>query len=155
MKHSWNLKIVLVVLTGTLLMPLLAGCIFAPTIDSIQRSGLTEASRMRLLTVAVKDFCEGLQWGDDAVVLGLVTQRAQPVVREQLKSKSKDERTVESRVEEVVFSENAYKAEVEVTLRYYLAPFYIVRDRLEKQEWVYSLTDGWKLDKRLVMDQSS
>lgn len=132
----------------------LSGCILAPTLDSIQKAGLTEASRMSLLTIAIRDFHEAMQWGDDGAVLALVSQDGQLAVREQLRGTSKDERVVESKVEEVMFSDSAYKADVEVTTRYYQAPFYIVRDRLEKQNWVFSLTDGWKLDKRIVVEQT-
>ena len=61
-------------------------------------------------------------------------------------------RLVDARIERIDFSSDAYKAGVEVQIRYYEVPFYVVRSRHETEQWAFSLSDGWKVEQREVKD---
>ena len=65
----------------------------------------------------------------------------------------KKERIVESKVEDVIFDDDARTADVEMTIRYYRTPVYIVKDRLEVQKWSFvGVGTGWLLSEREVTD---
>lgn len=130
----------------------LSGCILVPFVQAFKKSGVAENDRMALLPGEVKKFSEGLQWGNKMQALTVVTDEARPVVSEQLREVGEDERVVELKIDDVAWSESAYKAKVSVKVKYFRVPFYVVKTRIEEQSWRFSLADGWKLTDRSVLD---
>lgn len=123
----------------------LSGCIFAPTIDSIRRAGVTESSRMGLLPEQVKNYGESLYWGQPMQALGQVKDESRSVVADHLRKRAGKERVVEAKVQEVEFQDNAFKAKVALEISAFEVPFYIVNKRIENQTWEFSMTTGWQL----------
>ena len=126
----------------------LAGCFLAPAINSVREAGLTEPSRRMLLAKDVRQFSEALYWGDAGKALAYVTAESQATFRDQIRTSKKSERIVETKVENVVFTEGSYEADVDVSVRYFKVPFYVVNERLERQAWRFNLTDGWRISAR-------
>ena len=135
------LKIVLAcVLAGCL-----SGCFLAPAIDSFNQLGVTESDRVKLLPQQIKRFQDALYWSSPQEALTYAAAENRTEISQQLRNKKAEERIVESKIENVDFKDNAYSANVEVSVRYFVVPYYIVSRRLEDQGWRFSLTDGWKL----------
>ena len=134
-----------------LLTALLSGCLFAPVIQEIQGFGMGPGDRQNKLSEDSRTFLDALYWKRAGLALGY----AKPEFRDELKSilrgRSADERIVESRVDFIDFDEESYAAEVEVVVRYYIVPYYVVEERREIHNWSFSLGTGWKIAKiRLV-----
>ena len=69
---------------------------------------------------------------------------------EQLKKDRDKERLVDSKVDYVDFSDDAFSAKVDVTFKFFKVPFYIVTERKEQQTWRFAFGKGWKLAGREV-----
>lgn len=150
MKHNCFRRIVLFsALTLTLLVA--PGCFLAPLFDSMHKAGVTEGDRVALLPMAVKKFHEALMWGDPNGGLAFVEHENFEAIKNDLRKRSRTEKVVESAVQSVDFRENAFYADVEVGIKHYQVPFYIVQERRELQKWHFSMTEGWKLQSREVL----
>jgi hypothetical protein len=136
-----------------LLLVSLSACIFAPTIDSVRRAGLTEGSRQGLLPESLKNFNEALQWGSSQDAINYIDPEGQDIenMANQIQQLAQEEKVVESKILGIDFKENAFKAIVNVNVRAYKVPYYVVTDRKEKQIWKFSLSDGWKINSREVL----
>lgn len=137
----------IVVVTAALL---LQGCFLAPAIDSFNKLGVTQGDREALLPQHMRRFQDALYWGDPQKALIYVQPAARPKISTQLRTRDDEERIVESRVDQVNFENDSYKASVEVTVKYYKVPFYVVTKRRESQEWDFDVTNGWQLVARNV-----
>jgi hypothetical protein len=126
---------------------LLSSCLFAPVIQEIQGFGIGPEDRQNKLSEDSRTFLDALYWKR----AGMVLDYAKPEFRDELKSilrgRSSDERVVESRVDFIDFDEESYAAEVEVVVRYYTVPYYVVEERREIHNWLFTLTSGWKIAK--------
>lgn len=131
-----------------LLVALLSGCFLAPAVDAVRQMGVTPADRMRLLPDRVKEFHEALHWGTGLDALALVTERSQVEMREELRSAARDERVNEGQVQFVDFDADAYKAQVEVLVKFLRSKDRVLAERLERQYWVFSVASGWQLEAR-------
>lgn len=131
----------------------LQGCILAPIVEGVRQSGVTKGDRMALLPEEVKKFNDSLSWRDSDLTLKYVTDTGRREILEQLKKQSENEHIVESRTGFSEFSDDAYDATLQVAVKYYLVPYYIVKERREEQRWKFSLTEGWKLDSRKISTQ--
>lgn len=127
---------------------LLQSCILAPFIDSFSQAGVTKNDRMRLLGEEVQRFNEALYWGRPDEALRFARADARATLQPGIRKLAKEEKVVDAKVEYVDFAEDAYSAEVNMVVRSYKVPVYIVQNRNEKQKWDFSLTDGWKLVSR-------
>ena len=139
--------LVILVLVGTNL----TGCFLAPAISSMKEAGLTEADRMTRLSKDIKIFQDALYWGDQNTALAYVLPDNFESFQQTIRASKKNERIVESKVESANFTEDAYAATVEITVRSYRVPYYVVQDRLERQQWKFTLADGWKIASREVL----
>lgn len=135
------LKVIVLVLLSFLEI----GCILVPAIDSVKRLGVTAGDRERLLNQEIKKFQEVLFWGNPQEVMAFASEEAQPSLREYLKQFGHDQRVVESKVKSIDFADDSYSANVEVGIKYYRVPFYMVNERFENQKWKFSMAGGWKL----------
>lgn len=130
---------------------LLNGCLAVPLIDSVSQSGVRKSDRVAMLPKAIGKFHEALQWGNRAEAMQYVVAEQQTSVINSFDTgNDEEEKVVSSKVKSVDFSEDAYDAQVKVEVRSYIAPFYVVKTRLEKQEWKFGTRSGWQLFSREV-----
>lgn len=128
----------------------LSSCILAPAIDSFKQLGVTKSDRTALLPTTLKRFHDSLYWGKPQEAMELVVSDARPELSEELQAIAEDERVVDSKIRRVDFSEDASNAKVQVAIKFFKVPFYIVNERRELQEWTFSVSNGWKLRDRQV-----
>lgn len=133
-----------------MLLSALQGCFLAPTIDSVRRAGVTPASRRGLLPENIKKFHDALYWGTPTEIMRYVDEKGREVISKQVSDMQDKERVVESKVKNIEFDDDAYEAEVNVNVRSFKVGYYVVTDRIEKQTWAFSLSDGWKIVSREI-----
>jgi len=126
----------------------LNGCILAPAIDSFTKIGVTRGDRQNLLAQDIKRFHDALYWKKYSEALSLVSAEARDEVYREIRERSQSERVIDSEVTFVDFSEDAYEAETEIAVRFHETRFNLVQTRTEKQNWRFSVSDGWKLVSR-------
>lgn len=137
----------LLLLTGLVLA--LGGCgLGAMAVEGFSQVGATESARKRLLQKDMKRFHSGLYWGKPGVVVQYVVPEMEDVFKAEMRESKRKERIVEHQVELVDFSDDAYEATVEVLVKYYEVPYYMVKDRLEREQWQFSMGQGWKISSR-------
>ena len=130
---------------------LLAGCFLAPTLDSLSKTGLTPRDRRALLPERIKLFQDSLYWGSADDALAVVLPESREALRSELRGLQKKERLVDSKVDGIDFSDQAFEATVEITMRSYRIPVYVVESRTERQSWTFSIASGWMLKSREVV----
>jgi len=131
----------------------LSCCLLVPFIDAFKQTGATEGDRMALLPPEVKKFTEAVGWGNKTEAMGLVAEEARKEIAKQLKGVGTEERVVESKVEDVEWFDSARSAKVELKVRYFMVPYYVVKTRTEQQKWIFALSSGWKLKERMVVEE--
>jgi hypothetical protein len=132
-----------------MMLVLFSGCeLMVPFFNMYHESGVSEADRKLLLKPQVKAFVDALRTNDIDKALMCIDDE-HPEVREallqDLKRARRKEVVVSSETELVLFSDTSHKAAVEVLVKYYEIPYYIVNEREEKQDWVFTLHNKWKL----------
>ncbi len=127
-------------------LSVLSGCILAHPIASVQDSGITESGRKGTLDQTVKGFNTALFWENYSLANGYATETKVEDIRAELKRQKEGGRIVESKIENVTFHDDAYKAEVDVTLKVQDFGTNTVQPKEEKQSWTFSVYDGWKLE---------
>ncbi len=128
----------------------LSGCvIFAPFIQAWKNVGATSADRIALFEPRLKRFGEAIYWSKGEAAL-FIDKSAPDEVRKTLTTEHENIRIVESRPKHVEYSADTFTAEVELLVRYYRIPFYIVTDSLEHQTWVFHVGDNWYLKDRKI-----
>lgn len=123
----------------------ISGCAaVAPFVQTYNEIGVSSGDRQALLDGAVKDFNSALYWGNMSQAVALSTEQGQPSLKQEMRRRKKEERVVESQVELVDFDESSHNADVEVLVKFYKVPFYVVNERIERQKWTFELGSGWK-----------
>jgi hypothetical protein len=123
----------------------LSGCIFAPILSSINESGVTEKGRQFSFNQSVKEFNSALFWQNYPKAQRFALTDSDLDIKSSLTGGDKNARVVEVKVEDVNFIEDSYTAEVSLALRIQEYETMIVAPKSQKQTWVYSLEDGWKI----------
>lgn len=123
----------------------LQGCIFAPAIDSFKKLGLTETDRQKLLGKSIKEFQDALYWGKPDEAMMYVKDEKKGALNELIFEIGKGERVTESSIERTEFDEGSYHSKVRVLVRSFKVPYYIVNQRIDAQEWEFSVSGGWLL----------
>jgi hypothetical protein len=131
----------------------LCGCFLVPAYDSFRKTGVTESQRIDLLPQELKRFTEALYWGKPGEALAFVAAEHVDELREGFAVSRENIRVVESKVTDIRFNDGAQEADVQMTVRYYQIPFFVVKDRQEQQKWEFGLTDGWKLKAREISER--
>jgi hypothetical protein len=122
-----------------------SGCFLVPVIDSFREAGMTEGGRQSTLQKALKDYHLALFWGQIGSALQLAVPEEREKLRRRFDALQDRERIVESKVRFVDYQDSAYKANVEVMLKIHNLATNIVGQRLEKEAWVFSLSQGWQI----------
>jgi hypothetical protein len=128
------------------LATLLSGCIMAPVVSSIQESGLTESGRQIALNDAIKEFNSALFWQNYAKARTFALEENMGDLHRALVAKKEQGRVVDSKVEGINYTDDSYKAEVDVAVRVQNFSTMIVASQVDKQVWKFSIYDGWKLE---------
>lgn len=131
-----------------LLLCTLSGCFLAPIIEGVSEMGATPSDREKLLAKDIKKFNEALYWGNPGRALAYTDDVARMTVSDQIKARRDTERIVESKVSNMEFEPSSYKANVEIQVKYYKIPYYLVTERTEVQDWEFFVGSGWKLTGR-------
>jgi hypothetical protein len=121
-------------------------------VNAFKQTGVAEGDRKALLAPEVKKFSDGISWGNKGVALDVVADESREAISKQLRGVGEEERVWECKVDDVIWTDDAYKAKVSVKVRYYKVPFYVVKTRIEEQRWEFSLAKGWKLVERSVVE---
>ena len=132
----------------------LSGCpVVVPIIDSFKQAGVTAGDRKNLLKPVVQNFHRSMTSGDLDGVLSLVDEEA-PTLREaliqEMRTSKRKVTVVDTQVDLTMFEDDAYIAQVDVLVKYFEVPYYVVNRRIEKETCKFSLSGGWKISSRLI-----
>lgn len=129
----------------------LSGCVLVPFIQAFKEVGATEGDRMTLLNQEVKKFNAAVVWGNHTEATAYIAPESQLKLASQFKDATEEERIVDSKVSNVVWSDSAREAMVEVKTKFFRVPVYVVNTRVEQQRWAW--TGGeWKLVDRTLSE---
>jgi hypothetical protein len=129
----------------------LSGCVLVPFIQAFKEVGATEGDRMALLDKEIKGFNAAIVWGNHTEAAGYVAPESQLKLSSQFKDTSEEERIVDTKVTNVVWADGAREATVQVKIKFYRVPVYVVNTRTEEQRWAWSL-GSWKIVDRTVRE---
>lgn len=128
------------------LVCVLSACLFAvPIIQGFKEVGLTEADRATLLTQELKHFHHAVQDGNRMRALQYADEQFRDEFKNLLRQYSRHEKVVDTEIDFVDLADEANTAEVEIFLKYYKQPYYVVKERLIKELWKFTVSSGWKL----------
>jgi hypothetical protein len=128
-----------------------SGCIVVPFIDSVRQVGATKSHRMDLLNKEIERFQVARFWQDMSTALSHVKENERANVKKYFLEKFSSARVVSHKIMDVEFTTDAFEASVEVQTRLYEPASPQVVTQNEIQEWIFSLSDGWKV--RLLRPQ--
>lgn len=102
-----------------------------------------------LLQERLVKFTKALYWGSLVEASGYVRRGARSKFYDDAREKQETEKLVDIKVGNVDFIDDSSSAEVELRIRYYKKPTYLVKSRTEKQVWKYHrFSGGWFLHER-------
>ena len=129
------------------------GCPLVPFIDSFKKMGATEVDRKNMLKKTVDSFHNKVLAGEFMHISDFILPESKDEVILGLRKNRKTEKIVETNIDLIDFDEDAKNAEVEVIVRYYKIPYFIVLDRIEKQEWTFvGVRSHWKLVRKTIIE---
>jgi len=129
----------------------LSGCFIVPFIQSFKEIGVTAGDRMQILEGDLKKFHYAVTAGRLGKVLRYVQEDSKGSFKEEFRNRRRDEKIVDIKVDFVDFEEGAYAADVEVLVKYYEVPYYIVNERFEQERWTFAVSSGWKIISKEVV----
>ena len=133
------------IIIAVVLVAILSGCvILAPIIQGFKETGVAEGDRQVLLSKDVKKFHEARYWGGSDA-LAYISEDKRVEIAQAIHKIQKDERMVDTVVDGSTFEKNSFKASVDVVIRYYKIPYYVVNSRTERQNWEFQVGSGWRL----------
>ena len=128
----------------SLSLSLLSGCVIPMVAEEIIG---TRSARMRLLNESLARFHKGVRWGDFETALKEMEPHLAGVYREKLLGDLKGLKVIDLKVESADISqEDSNKATVEVVVRFYKVPNYVVRAERKRETWeFYRTKSAWLL----------
>jgi hypothetical protein len=106
---------------------------------------------MDLLNKEIERFQVARFWQDMSTALSHVKENERANVKKYFLEKFSSARVVSHKIMDVEFTTDAFEASVEVQTRLYEPASPQVVTQNEIQEWIFSLSDGWKV--RLLRPQ--
>lgn len=122
---------------------------------SIKDMVADDESKEEMLNTRVESFHRTVYWGkvDDAKLF--VKKEKQKEVLDRAKFNRRDERLVDLDVENITLNEDG-TADVDVKVRYFRTPSYLVETRRERERWNFErLGGGWFLEDIDVIESGS
>lgn len=105
-----------------------------------------EQRKSELLQARLELFNRAVYWGAADEVMAYVEPEQRTKLFRQFKQSRQKEKLVDLNVADVLFENNSNDAAVEMQIRYYEEPRYVVKTRSEKQKWTYHrFGGGWLL----------
>jgi hypothetical protein len=126
------------------LLASLQGCILVPFINSFKQIGATKADRKVLLEKDLKEFNTAMRAQRFDAALQYVDQAYMNEFKNTLRSRMRSEKIVDMNVEMFDLAEDVRSGQIDMVMRYYEVPYYVVKDRLYEQDWAFS-SGSWKL----------
>lgn len=131
----------------------LTACPLIPVFDTFKQMGMTEDSRKELLPKKVKNFYNDLMSQRFLHMGQYLAEERREALLADLRKNRKDEKIIEGKIDLLDFYDNTNRAEVEMIVRYYQSPYFIVKERIEQQTWkFYGSNSGWRLYRRSFKD---
>lgn len=125
-----------------------SGCVLAPVIQAVSDVGVTEGDRQRLLNKDLRAYIETRRWSDPNGSVAFMSPDLHAAFFEDARKSRSRERIVDGSIEDVMFENDAYSAEVITLLKVYEVPYYVVKEKREKQRWVFGVGGGWLMTER-------
>jgi hypothetical protein len=134
-------KIILVVFV------LLLGCSGKAQPHSIENLFVSSKGQAKQLPEVIKLFNHNLYWGSlEQAAEYIVPENRSQFVRN-AKSKRETEKLVDLEIGYIDFSDNNDSATVDIKVKYYRVPNYIIETRYDQQRWSFSrYSGGWLLE---------
>ena len=112
-------------------------------------TAVSDADKEALLREQLTKFNRAVYWGTTAEVSGFLSPQIRSKFLNEEFQRRERERLVSSDILNVDFNPIEDKAHVELMIRYYEQPRYIVESRKEAQEWKFDRFEGgWQLMER-------
>ena len=141
-RNFWRLFVI------TLATFSIGGCVLVPFVQAFKETGLTEGDRMALLPPQVKKFSDARVFGNKIDALSVVAPEAQAEISSQLQSMNEQERVVKSRIDEIEWLEDAFRARVVIKVDSFTMSQLVVKTTTEEQQWEFKTGNGWVLTGR-------
>ncbi len=122
------------------------GCIFMPIINGFREMGATADSRRELLQKKIRAFNLAIKDSDMSLAMACIDRDDEEFrerVRNEIRKSKSKEKIVDAEIEYVEFDDDTYKADVEVRIKYYNVPFFVVNEKIEKTKWEFYSREWW------------
>ncbi len=116
---------------------LLSGC------STMNQMTAGPADRQQLLTELLPKFHRSVYWAQFEQAAAFVTPEARAEFVSKNESARRKENLVELEIDNVEFGPEAETAQVDVVVRYFKNPTYMVESRREQETWKFTRGDGW------------
>jgi hypothetical protein len=119
---------------------LCTGCVvLAPIIETYRGLGISSSDRMALLDERVKVFHDAIYWGRSQHIVQYADKSVRAELLERARASRQNVKLIESKIDFVEFNDDIDEATVDVLVKFYKIPFYVVNERLERQTWKFVL----------------
>lgn len=130
-------------------------CFVTPLVDSFKGMGVTKSDREELINKTIKHFYANLRTNNYVHITQFLAKERKDALLRELRMRRKVEKLVDGKIDVIEFNEDSHQAEVEVLVKYYEAPFFVLNERIEKQIWKFvGSQSGWRLFQRSVLSNT-
>lgn len=144
-------KVSAILLSGLLLLSL-GGCSQA-TYNNVEQVFASEDEQRKSVGKMVDDFHQALYWGDASAATLYVVPEIRDDFHFQTSQRKEKERVIEAEVRKISLDQENDVANVDVFIKYFRVPNYVVKTRHEKQVWEYRSGEGRWLFKDSSVEQ--
>lgn len=140
-----------ILLISCFLVLCLDACVLVPFIDSYKEMGVTQGDRQALLPKTLKKFQDYIYWGQYSNALSYTKDESLSDVKDSLQ-KYKDIKIVSMKTDDIVFFNSSKEANVDVVVKYYKVPQYIVVDERVSEVWEF-VSGHWMIKERVFKNE--
>lgn len=145
-----NYKKIFVFATLLISAQLVSSCALVPFINSYKKMGVTVNDRKALLEEHARKFNKAYASNRFTVASRYVADEYRRNFMSDLRNRKRKEKLVDSKVDFIDISEDARECTIDVVMRYYKVPYYVVHDRLYQQKWKFE-SGAWKLHDQKIL----
>ena len=140
-----------ILLSFFILVLCLDACVLVPFIDSYKEMGVTEGDRQALLAKTLKNFQDYIYWGQYNNALSFADEERGLDIKKSL-NRYKEVKIVTMKTDDVTFLNSSKEANVNVIVKYYKIPQYIVVDEVVNETWYFNI-GNWKIKERFIVSE--
>ena len=140
-----------ILLSFFILVLCLDACVLVPFIDSYKEMGVTEGDRQELLAKTLKNFQDYIYWGQYNNALSFADEEKGLDIKKSF-NRYKEVKIVTMKTDDVTFLNSSKEANVNVIVKYYKIPQYIVVDEVVNETWYFNM-GNWKIKERLIVSE--